>query len=98
MIGEISLLRAGSFLQVNHHHSNRYRLILQEEDGSSTAYCFSTPIYNSRSGKLLDFVFRQNGDVLYATGSNSNITISCDVLIENAEGSCRYYISKESIS
>lgn len=89
VIGEISLLRAGGFLQVDHHNSNRYRLILQEEDGSRTAYCFSTPIYNSRSGKLLDFVFRQNGDVLYATGSNSNITISRDVLIENAVGSCR---------
>ncbi len=89
IIGEISLLRGGGTFRVDSHNSNRYRLILHEDDGSRTAFCFSTPIYNQRSGKLIDYAFHQNGEGIYSIGSNSTITVSRDVLIENAEGYCR---------
>ena len=97
IIGEIRSLRKGKPIQVDYRNSNRYRLVLQEENGSCTAYCFSTPIYNSRTGKILDFAFHKNGDVCYSIGSNSNITVSDDVLIENAEGYCRASLSGKPV-
>ncbi|MFR5865719.1 MAG: hypothetical protein ACLUFV_11535 [Acutalibacteraceae bacterium] len=53
IVGEIKVLRKGVPIRVDHRNANRYRLVLQEENGSSTAYCFSTPIYNLRTGKIL---------------------------------------------
>lgn len=89
IVGEIKVLRKGGPIRVDHRNANRYRLVLQEENGSSTAYCFSTPIYNLRTGKILDFAFHQSGGVCCSAGSGSSITVSEDVLLENAEGYCR---------
>ena len=89
IVGEIKVLRKGGSIRVDYRNANRYRLVLQEENGSSTAYCFSTPIYNLRTGKILDFAFHQSGGVCYSAGSGSSITVSEDVLLENAEGYCR---------
>lgn len=89
IIGEIRALRKGKPIQVDYRNRNRYRVVLQEENGTRTAYYFSTPIYHIRSGKLLDFTFHREGDVCYAVGSNSRITVQEDVLMENEEGYCR---------
>lgn len=62
-------------------------MVVQENNGTRTAYCFSTPIYNRKSLKLVDMRFRANGDTAYAVGSNASITLSHNVLMENAEGS-----------
>ncbi len=40
-------------------NSNPYSLVIREKDGTRTAYCFGTPIYEKRSGRLLDLRFRQ---------------------------------------
>lgn len=89
VLGEIAKLRNGSPIIIDYHNSNRYRLVVQENNGSKTAYYFSTPIYNRRTGKMIDVKFQSNGGTVYSTGSNTNITITNCVLMENAEGSCK---------
>lgn len=73
---------------IDYHNSNRYRLVLQEIDGSKTAYYFSTPIYNRDTRKLVDISFRLINGNICTTGSNSKITLADSVLMTNVEGSC----------
>ncbi len=89
VLGEIAKLRNGSPIIIDYHNSNRYRLVVQENNGSKTAYYFSTPIYNRRTRKMIDIKFQSNGGTVYSNGSNTNITITNCVLMENAEGSCK---------
>ena len=88
VIDEIRKLRNGAPLAVDTHNSCRYRLIVNEDDGSKTAYYFSAPVYNSGSGRLLDCKFRADGKKAYLTGSNSNITVSDRVTMESSDGRC----------
>ena len=37
---------------------------------------------------MIDVKFQCNGGAIFSTGSNTNITVSRNVLMENAEGSC----------
>lgn len=94
VLGEISKLRRGSPIIIDYHNSNRYRLVVQESNGTKTAYYFSTPIYSRRTRKMIDVKFQSNGDAIFSTGSNTNITVSRNVLIENAEGSCYIELSQ----
>lgn len=87
VLSEIAKLRSGAPIIIDYHNSNRYRLVLQEDNGTKTAYCFSTPIYNRKTRKLVDMRFRANGDAIYGVGSNVNITLINGLLMENAEGS-----------
>lgn len=94
VLGEISKLRRGSPIIIDYHNRNRYRLVVQENNGTKTAYYFSTPIYSRRTRKMIDVKFQSNGDAIFSTGSNTNITVSRNVLIENAEGSCSIELSQ----
>ena len=94
VLGEISKLRRGSPIIIDYHNRNRYRLVVQENNGTKTAYYFSTPIYSRRTRKMIDVKFQSNGDAIFSTGSNTNITVSRNVLIENAEGSCYIELSQ----
>ena len=96
VLGEIAKLRNGSPIIIDYHNSNRYRLVVQENNGSKTAYYFSTPIYNRRTRKMVDIKFQSNGGTVYSTGSNTNITITNSVLMENAEGSCEITLSQNT--
>lgn len=94
VLGEISKLRKGSPIIIDYHNSNRYRLVVQENNGTKTAYYFSTPIYSRRTRKMIDVKFQSNGGAIFLNGSNTNITVSRNVLIENAEGSCYIELSQ----
>lgn len=96
VLGEIAKLRNGSPIIIDYHNSNRYRLVVQENNGSKTAYYFSTPIYNRRTRKMIDIKFQLNGDTVYSTGSNTNITITNGVLMKNAEGSCEITLPQKT--
>ena len=95
VISEVAKLRSGAPIAIDYHNSNRYRLVVQENNGTKTAYCFSTPIYNSKTRKLVDMKFRTNGETIYATGSNANIILSHSLFMENAEGSCVVELSQK---
>ncbi len=88
VLGEISKLRNGAPMIIDYRNSNRYRLVVGENDGSKTAYYFSTPIYNGTTRKMIDVKFESGGGVIHSTGSNTEITVDDNVFMENAEGTC----------
>ncbi len=88
IVNEIMKLRDGKPIVVDRQNRNRYRLVACEEDGSKTAYYFSTPIYNRASRKLMDVKFYTNGKDIYTTGSDAQIRISQDIVLENEVGTC----------
>lgn len=88
VLDEISKLRKGRPIIIDYKNSNRYRVVVIEQDGSKTAYYFTAPIYNNRTRKAVDMKFYTNGETICSTGSNANITISNNIRMENAEGSC----------
>ena len=94
ILGEISTLRKGAPLVIDYKNSNRYRLVAIEQNGTKTAYYFSSPIYNSRTRKAVDMKFHSKGGVAYATGSNANITVGSNIRMENSEGSCVISLSE----
>lgn len=71
---------------VDRKNRNRYRITVKEQSGY-TAYCFSTPIYNINTQKLVALNFEKNKDVLYFRGSNGIMSI-CDnwCVFENRYG------------
>ena len=98
VLAEITKLRNGAPIMIDYHNSNRHRLLLKEIDASKTAYYFSAPIYNQQTRKLVDMKFNSNGSYAYAIGSNANIKITHNVLMENAEGSCTIELSGKPTS
>lgn len=105
VLNEISFLRDQTPMTVDHKNSNRYRLQALESNGTKTAYCFSTPIYNSKTRKLLDLCFRPEENNARYTGSSADIYISKDIELQNENGSCTIqwdnnpgFISKKEIS
>ncbi len=97
VMNEISRLRRGAPMVIDYRNSNRYRLVVSENNGTKTAYYFTTPIYNRKSRKMIDLQFKSNGGVIFASGSNANITISDKVRMENAEGSCVMELSQRAV-
>lgn len=88
VLEEIAELRGGAPMNIDRHNSNRFRLMMRENDGSTTAYYFSMPIYNRKNRKLIDMRFWQNGEAVYAVGSNADITVLDHIRMENTEGVC----------
>lgn len=93
ILGEISILRNGTPIVIDYKNSNRYRIVVDEHNGTKTAYYFTAPIYNSRTRRAIDMQFHSKGEVAYVTGSNANITIKKKILMENSEGSCSIALS-----
>ena len=89
ILSEIKHLRNAEALNIDYSNNNRYRVIINETDGSKTAYCFSAPIYNNRSRKAVSLKFRKTDHAFYAEGSNAKISISHEIRLENAEGACK---------
>ncbi len=51
VLNEITKLRDGGSLTINYNNTNRYRVLINETNGTKTAYYFSAPIYNCKSRK-----------------------------------------------
>lgn len=94
VLGEITKLRNGAPMIIDYQNSNRYRLVVKEDDGTKTAYYFSVPIYNSKNRKLIDMRFSKNENAIYAVGSNATTTIMKDIRMENADGLCRIQLQQ----
>ena len=88
VLNEILRLRNQRPILIDYQNSNRYRLITHEDDGSKTAYCFSAPIYNFDSRKMVDLSFAwENGSACFV-GSSATVIISDKIRMQNAEGFC----------
>ena len=94
ILREISLLRKSKFFDIDYTNRNRYCVVTNEPNGSKTAYYFSVPIYNLKTRKAVDIKFHTKDEIIYATGSNANITIDNNIRLENAEGSCIISLEK----
>lgn len=97
ILNEISKLRNGDVPVIDINNCNRYRLVAIEDDGSRTAYYFSTPIYNVNSRKLLDMKFHTADEGAYSIGSNAISSIHKNIKMENADGYCTFILN-ENIS
>jgi hypothetical protein len=86
ILDEIHLLRKNNPLVIDYKNTNRYRVVVNENDGSKTAYYFTSPIYNAKTGKAVNLKFNQKDNYAYATGSNADIFISENIRLENSEG------------
>ena len=88
VLNEITKLRNTKPLALDYSNTNRYRVVLNEPDGSKTAYYFTTPVYNNKTRKAVDLQFHKKTGAFYSIGSNANITYSDKIRMENAEGYC----------
>lgn len=93
ILNEISKLRGGSPIRIDRKNRNRHCILVQETDGTKTAYCFSVPIYNIKTRKLLDRSFHSRQQGAYVCGSNADITVDNEIRMENAEGFCRWNLN-----
>lgn len=94
ILNEILQLRQGKPLQVDCSNSNRYRVVINEYDGSKTAYCFTAPIYNDKTRKIVDLKFQNQDDFICLDGTNSKIIIKNYIKIENSDGYCKLLCNK----
>lgn len=95
---EISKLRDGKLFEVDPRNRNRYRLLVKENVGT-TAYCFSTPIYNNDSRKLVYRCFEEKGDAFVFTGSNATvIAYKSQIVLKNAEGSASVCLPLDNLT
>lgn len=85
---EILKLRGNKFFEIDYDNSNRYRIILKEQDGSKTAYYFSCPIYNNKTKKLIDMKFHQKNKCIYNIGSDAQISYGDEIKLMNEAGYC----------
>ena len=53
---------------------DRYSVVVDETNGSHTAYYFSTPIFNN-NGKFINRKFNINDKNIYFDGSNATIKV-----------------------
>lgn len=88
VLEEIRSLRTNK-LKIDYNNSNRYCLIAKEDDGTETAYCFSTPIYNINSRSLINLRFIESNDGICFTGSNSQIKINNEIFLKNTYGAIK---------
>ena len=86
ILKEIEKIRESKPISIDYKNNNRYRVLVNENDGTKTAYYFSCPIYNSKTRKVVDFKFYQKDGAIYSFGSNSSITFSNSIRMENNEG------------
>ena len=78
---------------IDRRNSNRYRVMVKEPLGH-TAYCFSTPIYNSSTRELICPAFEKINNGYSLKGTNGTISVCQNrCVFENREG--RVIISLE---
>ena len=88
VLNEISKLRNSKSISIDYSNTNRYRVVLNESNGTKTAYFFTTPIYNNRTRKAVELKFHKKDGWFYSVGSNSSTTYSKNIRLENAESYC----------
>lgn len=96
IIDEIVDIRKGIPIVVDYDNTNRHCLISRENNGSRTAYYFSTPIYNKSSRRMLDINFETNNEYINCETSNASVVITDKVFLKNSECSCNVTLPKKA--
>ena len=87
LLKTVSDLRKKKDLHIDTSNSDRYRIVINEADGTKTAYYFSVPIYNINSKKLVDLKFTDSATPRLI-GTNAQITFSNSIKLNNTNGNC----------
>lgn len=88
VVDEIKRLRSGD-MRIDYNNNNRYCVVLDEDNGSKTAYYFTTPIYNIKTRRAVDLCFSKTDTSINLLGSNSVITINGNITMKSEYGSCK---------
>ena len=87
---EIEYLRGNKSFVIDTDNSNPFKILVNEIDGT-TAYCFSMPIYNEKSKRLVNRKFYSKVNAAVFVGSNSVITVHRNhFVLKNQEGSISF--------
>ena len=89
ILSDIKRLRGQNEINIDRNNNHRHRVIVDEKDGTKTAYYFSSPIYNIHTKKLVDFRFNSINDMFVLEGTNSKIVVDENIDIIGLSGSCR---------
>ena len=88
ILKEIKYLRGMRDFLIDRRNSNRYRIMVKEPVGT-TAYCFSTPIYNNKTKALIQTNFVASKSGVLFKGSNGLISVNENrCIFENHDGRC----------
>ncbi len=86
IFNEIRYLRGAKDFEVDRENSNRYKILVKDLLGS-TAYCFSTPIYDLLSGRIISLKSRAENGIKSFKGSNCTVTVKENICtLENQKG------------
>ena len=96
ILSEIAKIRGSNTLILDKSNANRYRVVVCENNGSKTAYYFSSPIYDV-SGRLLELTYDNRSDISYLRGSNSMIKIDRSIILENDKIVCEVNLPQDNI-
>lgn len=87
IVSEIMRLRTEPPIAFDKENRNSNRLVTMEADKTKTAYYFTAPIYNQKTGKILSMKFQKNSGGTQLIGSNAITTVADQIRMENDEGS-----------
>ncbi|MBE6799018.1 MAG: hypothetical protein E7525_04515 [Ruminococcaceae bacterium] len=88
IIKEIQKLRRDKPYTIDLKNSNRYKLVVNEGDGTKTAYCFSSPVYSKKTGKLADIKFMCDTNAACYDGTDCRVLLCDSISFESPEGVC----------
>lgn len=88
ILSEIKKIRQENELVLDLKNTNRHRVVVCNDDGTKSAYCFSAPIYNEKTLKAVDLKFNKSGNKITAMGSNMQMDITDKLQIKNRDGVC----------
>ena len=86
IIKEIEKLRLNKEYSIDRSNTNRYSVVVNESDGSKTYYCFSSPIYNYKTGKIIDLKFKNDGNEVLSVCSGGEIRIGEHINFQGRDG------------
>lgn len=97
VLSEIKYLRGMKDFIIDRRNSNRYRVVVKEPMGY-TAYCFSTPIYNLDTRRLVIPKFETIKNGYFFKGSNALVSIYQNrCVFENKEGRCIIFLNEAPV-
>lgn len=88
IISEIQKFKKDGSLLIDYSNRDRYRIITNNPNGSKTAFCFSTPVYNEHTGSAVSLKFKRCENGIYHAGSNADITVTDKIHMKNKAGKC----------
>ena len=82
----ISHLRKADDFETDRENYNRHKIVIKEPS-ACTAYCFGTPIYNLRNGKIVSLKFNDQKEIKKFDGSNCSVSVNKNTCsFENEKG------------